>query len=99
MTDNERGYHHRHAIDKGITRGLHDLNRVPCPEMPGGVTGAPMDPDPHARGFKMPVHIAPETRRPVGEPTAMSPPHNPNPHPYNPSSGVKLPNTYGTVRR
>ena len=83
MSDNERGYHHRHAIDKGIIRGLHDAtNSVGCPDMPNGITGAPLNPDPHARGFKMPVHIAPETRRPRDEPAAMTPPHDPAPHPY-----------------
>ena len=65
MSDNERGYHHRHAINKGIMRGPHDpTNSVACPDMPGGLTGAPLNADPHGRGFKMPVHIAPETSRP-----------------------------------
>ena len=100
MSDNERGFHHRHAIDKGIMRGVHDAtNSVGCPPMPDGITGAPLNADPHARGFKMPVHIAPETRRPVGKPAAMTPPHNPDPHPYNPSSSVKLPNTYAKPAR
>jgi hypothetical protein len=85
MKDNSLGYHHRHAIDKGI---------VPVQHFPG----APLNPDPHARGFKMPVHIAPETRRPAGEPAAMTPPHNPNPHPYNPASQVQQRNTYAKPR-
>jgi len=38
MSDNERGFHHPHAIDKGIMRGLHDVNCVPCPEMPPGTS-------------------------------------------------------------
>jgi hypothetical protein len=100
MSDNERGYHHRHAIDKGIMRGLHDAtNSVGCPDMPNGLTGAPLNPDPHARGFKMPVHITPETRRPRDEPVAMTPPHDPAPHPYTPAAQKQRPNTYAPVKR
>ena len=32
------GHHHPDTIDKGIQRGLHDINRVPCPEMPPGTS-------------------------------------------------------------
>ena len=99
MHDNERGYHHLHKIDKGIVRGLHDVNSVACPSMPPGITGAPLDADPHARGFKMPVHIAPETCRPRDEPAAMTPPHDPAPHPYPPAAQKQAPNTYGKVPR
>jgi len=100
MSDNERGFHHRHAIDKGIMRGVHDAtNSVGCPPMPDGITGAPLNADPHARGFKMPVHIAPETCRPRDEPAAMTPPHDPAPHPYPPAAQKHAPNTYGKVPR
>jgi hypothetical protein len=99
MHDNERGYHHLHKIDKGVMRGQHDANCVSHVEMPGGITGAPLNPDPHARGFKMPVHIAPETRRPRGEPVAMTPPHDPAPHPYTPAAQKQRPNTYAPVKR
>jgi hypothetical protein len=95
MHDNERGYHHLHKIDKGIMRGVHDAtNSVGCPDMPGGLTGAPLNPDPHARGFKMPVHIQPDARRPRDEPAAMTPPHDPAPHPYSPSAQKQQANTY-----
>ena len=100
MHDNERGYHHLHKIDKGIMRGVHDAtNSIGCPDMPNGLTGAPLNPDPHARGFKMPVHIAPETCRPRDEPAAMTPPHDPAPHPYPPAAQKQAPNTYGKVPR
>jgi len=100
MSDNERGFHHRHAIDKGIMRGVHDAtNSVGCPPMPDGITGAPLNADPHARGFKMPVHIAPETCRPRDEPAAMTPPHDPAPHPYPPAAQKQAPNTNGKVPR
>ena len=38
MHDNERGFHHLHKVDKGIMRGVHDINSVGCPDMPGGIT-------------------------------------------------------------
>jgi hypothetical protein len=100
--ENENNRHYpfgRKEAEGFAARGVHDVNHVSCPAMPGGITGAPLNSDPHARGFKMPVHIAPETRRPVGKPAAMTPPHNPDPHPYNPSSSVKLPNTYAKPAR
>jgi hypothetical protein len=81
------------------SRGLHDPHSVGCPPMPPGITGAPLNPDPHARGFKMPVHIAPETRRPRDEPTPMTPPHDPAPHPYTPAAQKQRPNTYAPVKR
>jgi hypothetical protein len=85
---------------EGIMRGVHDAtNSVGCPDMPNGLTGAPLNPDPHARGFKMPVYIAPETRRPVGEPAAMTPPHNPAPHPPTPAAQVQQANTYAKLRQ
>jgi hypothetical protein len=103
MSDNERGFHHPHKVDKGIMRGAHDLNSVPCSEMPSPLRGdAPISDRPHDAGPRAPVHIAPSGARPAND---MGPPvHpggvlNPDPHPYNPSSSVKLPNTYGTVRR
>jgi hypothetical protein len=98
MHDNERGFHHPHKVDKGIMRGVHDINSVGCPRMPEGITGAPLNPDPHGGGPRMPVHIAPETRRPVGEPTAMTPPHDPSPHPYSPAAQKQQANTYAKPR-
>jgi hypothetical protein len=80
-------------------RSLHDINSVGCPPMPNGITGAPLNPDPHAGGFKMQVHQRPETRRPVGEPAAMTPPHDPAPHPYTPAAQKQQANTYGKVPR
>lgn len=79
-------------------RGLHDVNRVPCPEMPPGILGAPLSVDPHGAGPKSNPYVPASSRRPVGEPAAMTPPHNPNPHPYNPASQVQLPNTYAKPR-
>jgi hypothetical protein len=77
---NSHGFHHRDRIDKGIQRGLHDLNSVGCAEMPDGLTGAPMRPDPHGQGPKANVHMPASSRRPVGAPTEMHPPHRPGPH-------------------
>jgi hypothetical protein len=74
--------------------GVHDVNSVGCPPMPDGILGAPLNADPHGRGFKMPVHIAPEARRPRDEPAATTVPHNPSPHVYNPASQVQQKNTY-----
>jgi hypothetical protein len=78
---------HRNISHHGIktsqghgARGMHDLHSVGCAEMPDGILGAPLNADPHRAGFKMPVHIAPETRRPVGEPREMAGPHNQGPH-------------------
>ena len=68
-------------------RAMHDpKNSVACAEMGSGLLGAPLNPDPHCRGFKMPVHIAPETRRPRDEPREMRPPHTASPHRYAPET-------------
>jgi len=98
MHDNERGFHHLHQVDKGIMRGVHDINSVGCPDMPGGITSmTPLNPDPHGRGFKMPIGDVPSAARPAND---MGPPVHPggvlnaNPHPYNPSSQVQQRNTY-----
>ena len=57
------------------TRGVHDINSVPCPDMPPGITSM----TPLGAGKTSPY--APESsRRPVGEPREMQPPHNPGPH-------------------
>ena len=79
-------------------RGVHDVNSVPCPEMPPGITGAPFNPDPHARGFKRPVGDAPSAARPRDEPREMRPPHDPAPHPYNPAGQKQQANTYAKPR-
>src|SRR5215831_14963548 len=97
MPDNERGYHRPHVVDKGIVRGVHDTNNVPSFECPAGILGAPLNPDPHGRGFKMPIGDAPSAARPVND---MGPPVHPggvlnaNPHPYNPATQVQQKNTY-----
>ena len=100
--ENENNRHYpfgRKEAEGFAARGVHDVNHVSCPAMPGGITGAPLNSDPHARGFKMPVHIAPETCRPRDEPAAMTPPHDPAPHPYPPAAQKQAPNTYGKVPR
>jgi hypothetical protein len=80
-------------------RAMHDQkNSVACAEMGSGLLGAPLNPDPHGAGPRMPVHIAPSSSRPRDEPAATTVPHNPNPHPYNPASQVQQKNTYAHVR-
>ena len=77
-------------------RSVHDINSVPCHEMGPGILGAPLNADPHARGPK--TNPTPESsRRPVGEPQAIRPPHDPAPHPYTPAAQKQAPNTYGKV--
>ena len=82
-------------------RTMHDAaNSVPCNEMPAPLRGdAPMRERPHDAGPRMPVHIAPETRRPVGEPQSMTPRHDPTPHPYTPAGQKQQANTYMPVKR
>jgi hypothetical protein len=95
------GHHHPDTIDKGIQRGLHDINRVPCPEMPPGLTGAPMRPDPHGAGPRAPVHVTPGRAMPEHRPPGLLPANgaiNPDPHPYNPASQVQQANTYAVPR-
>ena len=95
MSDNERGFHHRHVIDKGIVRGPHDAtNSVGCPDMPNGITGAPLNPDPHGRGPKTNPYAPESSRRPRDEPREMRPPHDPAPHPYNPAGQKQQANPY-----
>jgi hypothetical protein len=60
--------------------GMHDSHSVGCAPMPDGITGAPMNADPHRAGFKMPVHIAPSAARPKDEPREMAGPHSVGPH-------------------
>jgi hypothetical protein len=100
MHDNEKGFHGRHVIDKGITRGVHDINSVTCPDMPGGITSmTPLNPDPHGRGFKSPIGDVPSAARPVND---MGPPVHPggaidpNPHPANAAGLKQARNTYAT---
>jgi len=98
MHDNESGFHHRHAIDKPIARGVHDAHSVGCPNMPDGILGAtPLNADPHVRGFKSPIGEVPSAARPAND---MGPPVHPggvinaDPHPYNPATQVQQKNTY-----
>jgi hypothetical protein len=75
-------------------RGMHDQHSVGCAEMPPGLLSM----TPLGAGKSSPY--APESsRRPVGEPTAMTPPHDPNPHPPTPAAQKQAPNTYGKLRR
>jgi hypothetical protein len=103
MHDNERGFHGRNSINQA-TPATCD---TPTPmsrkvgignEMGPGILGAPLNADPHGRGFKSPIGDAPSSRRPVGEPTEMKPPHDPDPHPYTPAAQKQLPNTYARPR-
>jgi hypothetical protein len=98
MSDNERGFHHPGAIDKPITRGVHDINHVPHRELSGGITGAPMRERPHDAGPRAPVHIAPSAARPANDMgPGLLPANgaiNPDPHPYNPATQVQQRNTY-----
>jgi hypothetical protein len=59
----------------------------------------PLNADPHARGPKTNPYMPESSRRPVGEPTAIRPPHDPAPHPYTPAAQKQAPNTYGKVPR
>jgi hypothetical protein len=67
-------------------RGIHDLNSVGCPPMPAGILGAPLRPDPHRAGPRMPVHIEPSAKRPVDEPASMHTPHTASPHKFAPAT-------------
>ena len=103
MSDNERGFHHLHKVDKGITRGVHDLNSVGCPDMPGGITSmTPLNADPHGRGFKMPIGDVPSAARPANDMgPGLLPANgaiNPDPHPLTPAAQVQERNTYGLSR-
>jgi hypothetical protein len=80
-------------------RGVHDINSVPCHEMGPGILGAPLNPDPHRAGPRTNPYMPESSRRPVGEPTAIRPPHDPAPHPYTPAAQKQAPNTYGKVPR
>jgi hypothetical protein len=91
----------RKAAEGFAIRGMHDPNNhVSTREIEPGITGMmPMNADPHGRGFRAPVHVEPGAARTA--PNDMGPGLlpangciNSNPHPYNPSSSVKLPNTY-----
>jgi hypothetical protein len=73
--------HGRKEMQGHGARAMHDAtNSVGCPEMPDGITGAPMRPDPHGSGFKMPVHATPSAARPKNEPAQTTVPHTMGPH-------------------
>ena len=74
--------HHGFKEASGFaTRSLHDANCVSGTDMPPPLRGdAPMSMTPHDAGFRRPVKIAPSSARPVGEPAAIKPPHDPGPH-------------------
>jgi hypothetical protein len=77
-------------------RGVHDINSVPCREMgPGLLSMSPLNSDPHRAGPKMNPYAPESSRRPVGEPSEIKPPHNPAPHVF--GGDRKEPNTYGKV--
>src|SRR5215472_14477828 len=102
MPDNERGYHHPNKVNHAspatcdtptpLSRNVGIGN-----EMGPGILGAPLNPDPHGRGFKMPIGDAPSAARPAHD---MGPPVHPggvinaDPHPYNPATQVQQKNTY-----
>ena len=96
--DNEN---HRNISHHGIKemqghamRGLHDAHSVGCPEMPPGILGAPLNPDPHGAGPKTNPYAPESSRRPRDEPREMRPPHDPAPHPYYPAGQKQQPNPY-----
>ena len=88
--------HGRKESEGHGTRGIHDLNSVPCREMgPGLLSMSPLNADPHARGPQTNPYMPESSRRPVGEPSEIKPPHNVAPHHY--GGDRKEPNTYGKV--
>jgi hypothetical protein len=80
-------------------RAIHDLHSVGCPPMPDGILGLPLNARPNDRGEpgRGPVKHEPSSRRPRDEPAAMTPPHDPAPHPYSPAGQKQQANTYGKV--
>ena len=74
--------------------GVHDINSVGCAEMPAGLLSM----TPLGAGKSSP-YAPMSAARPKGEPTAMTPPHDPNPHPPTPAAQKQAPNTYGKLRR
>jgi hypothetical protein len=90
MSDNERGFHGRNVIDKGIMRGVHDINSVGCPDMPGGLTSmTPLNADPHGRGPKANPYVPVSSRQPRDVPREMRPPHRAEPHRYGADPGPR----------
>ena len=88
--------HGRKESEGHGTRGIHDLNSVPCREMgPGLLSMSPLNADPHAREPQTNPYMPEISRRPVGEPSEIKPPHNVAPHHY--GGDRKEPNTYGKV--
>jgi hypothetical protein len=99
MGDNDTGYHHKHAVDKGITRVDHSNapNGLPPP-----IRGdAPISPRPHDAGFRQPVKITPSSARPANDMGPGLLPANGSidsaPHPYTPAAQKQAANTYGKV--
>jgi hypothetical protein len=103
MSDNERGFHHPNKVNHAAPATCD----TPTPmsrnvgignEMGPGILGVPMNADPHARGFKMPVGEVPSAARPRNDMgPGLLPANgaiNPEPHVYNPSSQVQQRNTY-----
>ena len=80
---------HRNISHHGLKEASGFVTRIDSSapnEMPPGILGAPLNPDPHGRGPKSNPYVPESSRRPVAEPAAMTPPHDPNPHPYTPAA-------------
>jgi hypothetical protein len=88
--DNENlrnlSHHGLKASQNHAQRGVHDIHSVGCPPMPDGILGAPLNPDPHARGPKTNPYMPESSRRPRDEPQSMTPPHTASPHRYAPET-------------
>jgi hypothetical protein len=69
--------------------GVHDIHSVGCPPMPEGITGAPLNPDPHGGGDKASPYASPSSHRPRGKPQQMRPPHMAQPHRYGADPGPR----------
>jgi hypothetical protein len=82
--------HGRKEMQGHGMRAMHDANSVPCPDMPPGITSM----TPLGAGKTSP-YAPTSSRRPVGEPREMTPPHNPRVHDHLHS----IPSDLAPVRR
>ena len=90
-SENHRNISHHgiKAAQGHAMRGLHDPHSVGCAEMPDGILGAPLNPDPHGRGDKSNPYVSTSSRAPRDAPREMRPPHMAEPHRYGADPGPR----------
>jgi hypothetical protein len=85
--ENHRNISH-HGIKEAQGHAAH-VDASAGTDMPSGILGAPLNPDPHGRGDRGSPYVDASSHRPRGEPAEMKPPHMASPHRYGADPGPR----------